>query len=329
MPHFSPMVGNILERLALHMYTYTCKANDGTINQGNKMGAEDKLGGTFTFKGTSRSVNRIGYGSMSLAGPMAFGPAKDKNSVLGVLKEAIRLGVNHIDTSDYYGPHIANQTIKEALYPYPENLIITTKVGAKRTPDGAWPKALSESDLTGAIEDNLRNLNRGFMEIVNLRVGEALGANKASIAGPLSVLVKLKNKGLIKNIGLSNISHGQYAESKGITEIVCVQNHYNMAVRNDDAMIDELNSEGIAFVPFFPLGGFRPLQSETLNKAAASLGATPQQVALAWLLQRSPNIMLIPGTSSVEHLRENLKAGSLKLPPDAVKELDQIGKREE
>jgi pyridoxine 4-dehydrogenase len=293
------------------------------------MGAENKPGGTFTFKGATTTVNRIGYGGISLAGPMAFGPAKDKSAVITVLKEAIRLGVNHIDTSDYYGPHIANRTIKEALYPYPENLIIATKVGVKRTSDKAWPKALSESDLTGAIEANLRNLNRSFMEIVNLRVGEALGTNKASIAEPLSILVKLKNKGLIKNIGLSNISHEQYVESKGITEIACVQNHYNMAIKSDDALIDELNAAGIAFVPFFPLGGFRPLQSETLNKVASSLGATPQQVALAWLLQRSPNILLIPGTSSVEHLRENVKAGSLKLSADALKELNQGGKREE
>jgi pyridoxine 4-dehydrogenase len=291
------------------------------------MGVENKPGGTFTFKGTATTVSRIGYGGMSLAGPMAFGPAKDKNPVLGVLKEAIRLGVNHIDTSDYYGPHIANQTIREALYPYPENLIITTKVGVKRTPDGAWPKALSESELTEAIEDNLRNLNRSCMDIVNLRVGEALGTNQASIAGPLSILVKLKNNGLIKSIGLSNISHEQYVESKGITEIVCVQNHYNLAMRNNDAMVDELNAAGIAFVPFFPLGGFRPLQSETLDKVAASLGATPQQVALAWLLQRSPNIILIPGTSSIEHLRDNVMAGSLKLAADAVEELNLVGKR--
>ncbi|MBW8889662.1 MAG: oxidoreductase [Fibrobacteres bacterium] len=291
------------------------------------MGTEAKPGGTFTFKGTSLTVNRIGFGGMSLAGPMAFGPAKDKNAVLSVLKEAIGLGVNHIDTSDYYGPHIANRTIKEALYPYPENLVITTKVGVKRTSDKGWPKALSESDLTRAIEDNLRNLDRGFMEIVNLRVGEAMGTNKASIAEPLGVLVKLKNKGLIKNIGLSNISREQYVESKGITEIVCVQNHYNMALRNEDAMVDELNAEGIAFVPFFPLGGFRPLQSEILDKAAATLGATAQQVALAWLLQRSPNILLIPGTSSVGHLRENVKAGSLKLPAEVVEELNQVGKR--
>ncbi len=293
------------------------------------MRVEEKPGGTFTFKGTTTTVNRTGYGGISLAGPMAFGSAKDKSAVITVLKEAIRLGVNHIDTSDYYGPHIANRTIKEALYPYPENLIIATKVGVKRTSDRAWPKALSESDITGAIEDNLRNLNRSFMEIVNLRVGETLGTNKASIAGPLSILVKLKNKGLIKNIGLSNISHEQYIESKGITKIACVQNYYNMAMRNDDAMVDELNSAGIAFVPFFPLGGFRPLQSETLDKVAASLGATPRQVALAWLLQRSPNILLIPGTSSVEHLRENVKAGSLKLSADALKELNQVGKREE
>jgi pyridoxine 4-dehydrogenase len=287
---------------------------------------EDKLGGTFTFKGSKTTVNRIGYGGISLAGPMAFGPAKDKNAVFNVLKEAVRLGVNHIDTSDYYGPHIANRTIKEALYPYPENLVIATKVGVKRTSDRAWPKALSESDLVGAIEDNLRNLDRGFMEIVNLRVGEALGTDKASIAGPLSVLVKLKNEGLIKNIGLSNVSREQYLESKGITEIACVQNHYNLAMRNDDAWVDELNAEGVAFVPFFPVGGFRPLQSGTLDKAAASLGATPRQVALAWLLQRSPNILLIPGTASVEHLRENVEAGALELPADVVKELNEAGK---
>jgi pyridoxine 4-dehydrogenase len=293
------------------------------------MGSEATPGGTFIFRGASTTVNRIGYGCMSLAGQMAFGPAKDKNTVVSVLREAIRLGINHIDTSDYYGPHIANQTIKEALYPYPENLVISTKVGVKRTPERGWPKALSESDLTGAIEDNLRNLNRSFLEIVNLRLGEAQGTNKASIAGPLSILVKLKNKGLIKNIGLSNICHEQYLESKGITEIACVQNHYNMAMRNDDAMIDELNSEGIAFVPFFPLGGFRPLQSEILDKVAAKLGATPQQVALAWLLQRSPNILLIPGTASMEHLRENFKAGSLELSADVVKELNQIGKQKE
>lgn len=297
------------------------------LNQENEMGPETGLGGTFTFKGTATTVNRIGYGCMSLAGPMAFGPAKDKASLIGVLKEAVRLGVNHFDTSDYYGPHIANRTLKEALYPYPGNLVIATKVGARRTPDRAWPKALSESEITGAIEDNLRNLNRDYMEIVNLRVGEAMDTDEGSIAGPLKVLVKLKNGGLIKNIGLSNISRKQYEESKGITEIVCVQNHYNMAMRKDDAMIDELNAAGIAFVPFFPLGGFRPIQSEALDKVAASLGATPQQVALAWLLQRSPNILLIPGTSSVGHLRENIGAGSLRLPADVVEDLDRIGKR--
>lgn len=289
------------------------------------MGNQENPGGTFTFKGTATTVNRIGYGCMSLAGPMAFGPARDKNSVSNVLKEAVRLGVNHIDTSDYYGPHLANQTIQEALYPYPENLVITTKVGVKRTPDGAWPQALSEGDLTRAIEDNLRHLNRDCMEIVNLRVGDALGTNEASIAEPLSILVKLKDKGLVKNIGLSNVSRGQYLESKGITEIVCVQNRYNIAIRNDDALVDELNSEGIAFVPFFPLGGFRPLHSGTLSKVAASLGKTPNQVALAWLLQRSPNILLIPGTSSIEHLRENVGAASLKLSADKVEELNTIG----
>lgn len=288
----------------------------------------NKTGGTFTFKGTSRTVNRIGYGSMSLAGPMAFGPVKDKGSVLGVLQEAIRLGVNHIDTSDYYGPHIANRTIREALYPYPENLIITTKVGVKRTPDKAWPPALSERDLTEAIEDNLRHLDRDSMEIANLRVGEALGPNNASIAEPLRILVKLKREGLIKNIGLSNITRAQYLEAKGITEIVCVQNRYNLAFREDDALIDELNHEGIAFVPFFPLGGFRPLQSETLAKVAAKMGATPQQVALAWLLQRSPNILPIPGTSSVGHLRENVMAGSLELSADAVEELNNAIRNE-
>ena len=288
--------------------------------------ALNKLGGTFTFKGTSKTVNRIGYGCISLAGPMAFGSPKDKNAVLNVLKEAMRISINNIDTSDYYGPHIVNQTIKEALHPYQRDLVITTKVGAKRTPDKGWPKALSERDLISAIEDNLRNLGREYMEIVNLRVGEAQGTNEASIAEPLKVLVKLKEKGLIRNIGLSNISHKQYKESQDITDIVCVQNYYNMVMRKDDAMIDELNASGIAFVPFFPLGGFRPIQSDSLNKIAASLDATPQQVALAWLLQRSPNILCIPGTSSVEHLRENCAAGDLKLSPQVVDVLNQIAK---
>lgn len=290
------------------------------------MSQQGELGGTFTFKGISRTVNRIGYGCISLAGPMAYGAPQDRKAVADVLKEAINLGINHFDTSDYYGPHVANQIIKETLFPYGKNLVIATKVGSKRTPDKGWPKALSENELTSAIEDNLQNLGLNVLEIVNLRVGEPQGTNEASIAEPLKVLQKLKEQGLIRGIGLSNISLKQYQEARDISEIVCVQNFYNLAMRKDDAMIDRLNADGVAFVPFFPLGGFKPIQSDQLNKVAASLEVSPQQVALAWLLQRSSNILCISGTSSIEHLRENCAAGKLKLSHEAIQDLNQIGK---
>jgi aryl-alcohol dehydrogenase-like predicted oxidoreductase len=284
------------------------------------------MGGTFTFKGTSHSVNRLGYGAMQLTGPMVWGEPRDRKTAVAVVREAISLGVNHIDTSDYYGPHIANQIIREAIHPYPKDLVIVTKVGAKRGPDKSWPKALSPAELTSAIHDNLRNLGLEAIDVVNLRVGEAHGASEASIAAPLQTLAGLKKQGLIRHIGLSNISRRQYLESQPITDIVCVQNHYNLAHRHDDAFVDELAGKGIAYVPFFPLGGFKPLQSATLAKVAASLKATAMQVAIAWLLQRSLNILPIPGTSSQEHLRENLAAAALTLPPAAIGELDKISR---
>jgi pyridoxine 4-dehydrogenase len=290
------------------------------------MSSKQSLGGTFTLHGASTTVNRLGYGAMQLTGPMVWGEPKDRKTAIAVVREAISLGVNHIDTSDYYGPHVANQIIREAVHPYPKDLIIATKVGAKRGPDKSWPKALSPSELTSAIHDNLRNLGLEALDIVNLRVGEAHGANETSIAGPLETLAGLKKQGLIRHIGLSNVSRRQYLESKPITDIVCVQNHYNLAHRHDDAFVDELAGKGIAYVPFFPLGGFKPLQSATLAKVAASLKATPMQVALAWLLHRSPNILLIPGTSSLEHLRENLSAAALTLSPAVLGELDQISR---
>ena len=290
------------------------------------MSPKQSLGGTFTLRGTSTNVNRLGYGAMQLAGPMVWGEPKDRKAAVAVVREAISLGVNHIDTSDYYGPHVANQIIREAIHPYPKQLVIVTKVGAKRGPDKSWPKALSPSELTSAIHDNLRNLGLETLDVVNLRVGEALGANEASIAGPLETLASLKKQGLIRHIGLSNISRRQYLESQPITDIVCVQNHYNLAHRHDDAFVEELAGKGIAYVPFFPLGGFKPLQSATLAKVAASLKATPMQVAIAWLLHRSPNILPIPGTSSLEHLRENLAAAALTLPPAAISELDKISR---
>jgi len=284
------------------------------------------MGGTFTFKGTSHSVNRLGYGAMQLTGPMVWGEPRDRKTAVAVVREAISLGVNHIDTSDYYGPHIANQIIREAIHPYPKDLVIVTKVGAKRGPDKSWPKALSPAELTSAIHDNLRNLGLEAIDVVNLRVGEAHGASEASIAAPLQTLAGLKKQGLIRHIGLSNISRRQYLESQPITDIVCVQNQYNLAHRHDDAFVAELAGRGIAYVPFFPLGGFKPLQSATLAKVAASLQATPMQVALAWLLHRSPNILLIPGTCSLEHLRENAAAAALTLTPAMISELDKISR---
>jgi pyridoxine 4-dehydrogenase len=282
------------------------------------------LGGSFTPTGANIALNRMGYGAIQLTGPMAFGPPRDRQAAVAVAREAVRLGMNHIDTSDYYGPHIANEIIREAIHPYPKNLVIVTKVGARRGPDKSWPAALSREDLTSAVHDNLRNLRLDTLEIVNLRVGGQHGPNENSIEEPLTVLADLQKQGLIRHIGLSNISRGQLVEGQAIAKIVCVQNHYNLAHRQGDPLIDALATQGIAYVPFFPLGGFRPLQSPLLDAAAASLGATTRQVALAWLLQRSPNILIIAGTSSVEHLHDNLKATSLKLSPDAVARLDKI-----
>jgi pyridoxine 4-dehydrogenase len=282
------------------------------------------LGGSFTPAGTDLALNRMGYGAIQLTGPMAFGPPRDRQAALAVVREAVRLGINHIDTSDYYGPHIANEIIREAIHPYPKDLVIVTKVGARRGPDKSWAAALSRADLAGAVQDNLRHLGLDVLEIVNLRVGGQFGPNENSIAEPLTVLSDLQAKGLIRHIGLSNISPQQFVEAQAIAEIVCVQNHYNLAHRQDAPFIDTLATQGIAYVPFFPLGGFRPLQSPLLDAAAASLGATTRQVALAWLLQRSPNILIIAGTSSVEHLHDNLKAANLVLPADIVAQLDRI-----
>lgn len=283
-------------------------------------------GGRFTFKGTSLTVNRIGYGAMQLTGPMAWGEPHNIMEAREVAKEVLSLGINHIDTSDFYGPHIANRIIREAIEPYPENLVIVTKVGVRRGADKSWPKALSAEELTSAVNDNLRNLGVETLDIVNLRVGHAHGADESSISEPLKVLAGLKEKGLIRNIGLSNISHSQFREAASITDIVCVQNHYNLVHRKDEALIDELAAKGIAFVPFFPMGGFRPIQSDTLERLAGRLNTSSKQVALAWLLQRSPNILLIPGTASVAHLRENVQAGRLELPTEIVNELNRLYK---
>ena len=261
------------------------------------------LGGSFTLPGTSITLNRMGYGAMQLAGPQVWGPPRDIDGAIAVLREAVAVGVNHIDTSDFYGPHVTNQIIKQALHPYPDGLVIVTKVGARRGEDKSWVHALSRQELIDAVHDNLRNLGLDTLDVVNLRVGGVMGPSEGSIEEPLTVLAELKRQGLIRHLGLSNVSPEQLAEAQRITEIVCVQNLYNLAHRNDDDFINDLAGQGIAYVPFFPLGGFSPLQSSALDAAAASLQATPMQVALAWLLQRSPNILLIPGTSSVEHLR--------------------------
>lgn len=284
------------------------------------------LGGDFTFPGTSLSVNRVGYGAMQLAGAGVFGPPKDTDAAIAVLREAVALGVNHIDTSDYYGPHVTNQIIRQALAPYPKDLVIVSKVGARREADKSWHPAISTEELNSAVQDNLQNLGLEKLNVVNLRLwGDGHGPAEGSIEEPLGALLKLKEEGLIEAIGFSNATAEQISEAQTMTEIVCVQNQYNLAHRADDALVDELARQGIAYVPFFPLGGFTPLQSSTLSDVAESLGATPMQVALAWLLQRSPNILLIPGTSSVEHLRENLKAAEIKLPTEIVEKLDSIG----
>ena len=288
------------------------------------MTKQTNLGGTFQLAGNSMTLNRMGYGAMQLAGPQVFGPPRDIDEAVAVLRDAVASGVNHIDTSDYYGPHVTNQIIKQALYPYPDGLVIVTKVGARRGSDKSWIPALSPKELIDAVNDNLRNLSVDRLDIVNLRVGGFIEPTEGSIEEPLTVLVELKRQGLIRHIGLSNVTPQHLAEAQQFTEIVCIQNFYNVARRNDDGFIDGLAHEGIAYVPFFPLGGFTPLQSSTLDSVAVSLKATPMQVALAWLLQRSPNILLIPGTSSKEHLHENLAAATLELPSNAIAELNAI-----
>ncbi len=282
----------------------------------------DKAG---TFALGSRSVRRLGYGAMQLAGPGVFGPPKDRAAALAVLREAVALGVDHIDTSDFYGPHVTNQLIREALHPYPDDLTLVTKIGARRGEDGAWLPAYAPQDLARAVHDNLRNLGLEALDVVNLRIMFKVdGPAEGSIAEQVQALAELRRQGLVRHIGVSNVTAAQVAEAHAITEIACVQNMYNIAHRQDEALIDDLARDGIAYVPFFPLGGFSPLQSSTLSAVAGRLGATPMQVALAWLLQRSPNLLLIPGTSSVAHLRENLAAADLVLPAEVVAELDGI-----
>jgi len=286
-----------------------------------------RLGGRFTFSGTSLTVQRIGYGAMKLSGPGVWGPPKDPDVAVAILREAAAAGVNHIDTADFYGPHVTNQIIRRALHPYPAGLVIVTKLGGRRPPDGSWQSAISPQDLTAGVHDNLANLGLDALDIVNYRVmGSGHGPAEGSIAEQVTVLEDLRRKGLIRHVGVSNVTAAQVAEAQMITDVVCVQNNYNLAHRHDDALIDDLARQGIAYVPFFPLGGFTPLQSTTLNDVAAALGATPMQVALAWLLHRSPNILLIPGTSSLAHLRENLAAGQLALSPQVLAQLDGMEK---
>ena len=287
--------------------------------------SESTLGGRITFPGTSLTVRRIGYGAMRLAGPGVWGPPKDPDGAVAVLREAVAGGVNHIDTSDYYGPHVTNQIIRQALHPYPSELVIVTKLGGRRPADGSWQPASSPEELIAGVHDNLRNLALEALDVVNYRViGSGHGPQEGTIAEQVTVLAGLQRKGLVRHIGLSNVTAAQLAEAQAITDIVCVQNHYNLAHRHDDILIDDLARQGIPYVPFFPLGGFTPLQSSTLSEVASRLNATPMQTALAWLLHRSPNILLIPGTTSVAHLRENLAAGQLTLPGDALAELDGI-----
>ena len=289
------------------------------------MAQQTELAGSFTFPRTSMTMKRMGYGAMQLAGPQVWGPPRDMDAAVAVLREAVASGVDHIDTSDFYGPHMTNQIIKQALHPYPANLVIVTKVGARRGADKSWLHALSRQELIDAVHDNLRNLGLEKLDAVNLRVGGVMGPTEGSIEESLTVLAELKRQGLIRHLGLSNVSPKQLAEAQKISDIVCVQNLYNIAQRSDDGFIDDLAKQGIAYVPFFPLGGFTPLQSSELDAVAASLDATPMQVALAWLQHRSPNILLIPGTSSIKHLRENLAAATLQLSPKVLAELDAIG----
>jgi pyridoxine 4-dehydrogenase len=290
------------------------------------MTKQTKLAGSFTFPNTSISVYRMGYGAMQLAGPGVWGPPRNVEEAVAVLREATAAGVNHIDTSDFYGPHVTNQIIKQALYPYPNDLVIVSKVGYRRGIDKSWLHAVSPQQLIDAVHDNLRNLGLSALDLVNLRAGGVAGPTEGSIEEPMNVLSELKRKGLIRHLGVSNVTPKQFEEARKITDIVCVQNFYNVANRNDDAFIDRLAKEAIPYIPFFPLGGFTPLQSSVLDRVAVRLQATPMQVALAWLLQRSPNILLIPGTSSTNHLRENLDAAGLELPSDVIPELNSIGK---
>lgn len=284
--------------------------------------------GPGTYPLGDRPVRRLGYGAMQLAGPGVFGPPRDRDTALAVLREAVARGVDHIDTSDYYGPYVVNELIHEALAPYPDDLVLVTKIGARRNERGAWLPARAPHELRSAVHDNLRRLGLDALEVVNLRfMFSPHGPAEGPIEEPLTAVAELQREGLVRHIGLSNVTPAQVAAGRRICEIVCVQNHYNLAHRTDDALIDELARDGIAYVPFFPLGGFSPLQSSILTDVATRLGATPMQVALAWLLHRSPNILLIPGTSSLEHLRENLAAGELALPADALAELDRIGAR--
>jgi aryl-alcohol dehydrogenase-like predicted oxidoreductase len=290
---------------------------------------QKSLGGSFTLHGTPLTVNRMGYGAMQLAGrdgnKLVWGPPRDVDAAIALLREAVASGVNHIDTSDYYGPHITNQIIRKALSPYPDDLVIVTKISARRGEDGSWIPAFSREELTAAVHDNLRNLGLDVLDVVNLRSMLSVHASaEGSIEAPMTVLAELQQKGLVRHIGLSNVTPTQIAEARRIAPIVCVQNEYNLARRADDALIADLARDGIAYVPFFPLGGFSPLQSSTLSRVAERLGATPMQVALAWLLQRSPNILVIPGTSSIEHFRENLQAARLQIPPELVAGLDSI-----
>ncbi|MGW3959290.1 oxidoreductase [Amycolatopsis sp. NPDC005003] len=284
------------------------------------------LGGTFSLGG-ELPVTRMGYGAMQLAGPGVWGPPKDHDTAVAVLREAVERGVTHLDTSDYYGPHTVNAVLKEALHPYPESLVIVTKVGARRSADKGWPPALSAADLTAAVHDNLRNLGVDVLDVVNLRLSNDAGDYPVpmSLAEPFGVLADLREQGLIRHLGVSHVSAGQLDEAKAIAPVVCVQNQYNLAHRENDPLVDKCAAEGIAFVPYFPLGGFSPLQSGLLDDCAARVGATPMQVALAWLLLRSPSMLLIPGTSSPGHLRENLAAADLELPGDVLADLDRIG----
>ena len=313
--------------------TVTCvlsgKRDVGEMNKINisedRTKRSTQLGGRFTFLGTSLTVERLGYGSMQLAGPGVWGPPRDPAAAVAVLREAVGSGVNHIDTSDYYGPHITNRIIKEALHPYQDNFVIVTKIGARRGDDKSWLPALSPEQITSAVHDNLRNLGLAALDVVNLRLwGDGQGPEEGPLEEPFTVLADLQSKGLIRHLGLSNTTSRQIEQAKKIAPIVCVQNQYNLAHREDDTLIDELAVQRIAYVPFFPLGGFTPLQSSALETVAKSVGATPMQVALAWLLHRSPNLLLIPGTSSVKHLRENLAAATLTLTPQMVTELNGI-----